>query len=161
MYKGIFFNELPQLIYLGMQDQYYTFNMFDTQAWLARDYMMGRFKLPSKKKRKEDIRKWLERHDAIKDSLDSVDFQTDYIKDLIALSDYPEFNLDKVGEMFKEWLQDKEDNILTYRDKTYTSVVTGTKAKEHHTDWMDELDDSKERYLAFNEEVEELVPGEE
>jgi len=161
LYKGIFFNELPQLIYLGMQDQYYTFNMFDTQAWLARDYMMGRFKLPSKKKRKEDIHKWLDCHDAIKDSLDSVDFQTDYIKDLIVLSDYPEFNLDKVGEMFKEWLQDKDDNILTYRDKTYTSVVTGTQAEEHHTDWMDELDDSKERYLSFTEEVEKLVPDEE
>ena len=58
--------------------------------------------------------------------------------------------------MFKEWLQDKEDNILTYRDKTYQSVVTGTMAAQHHTDWMDELDDSKERYLYMDETNDEL-----
>ena len=46
---------------------------------------------------------------------------------------------------------------LTYRDKTYPSVVTGTMAAEHHTEWMDELDDSKERYL-FEPEEEELIP---
>lgn len=61
--------------------------------------------------------------------------------------DYPEFNLDKVAEMFKSWLQDKETNILNYRDKVYTSVMDGTKAAPHHTPWMKEMDDSLERYL--------------
>ncbi|MBD8018108.1 NAD(P)-binding domain-containing protein [Kaistella pullorum] len=157
LYKGVFFNALPQLIYLGMQDQYYTFNMFDTQAWLARDYMMERFELPGEAERRLDIDKWLERNSTLKTSFDNVDFQTDYIKDLLALSDYPHFNLDKVAAMLKEWLQDKEENILTYRDKTYQSVVTGTMAGEHHTDWMNELDDSKERYL-YGAEEEELIP---
>ena len=46
LYKGIFWEDVPQLIYLGMQDQFYTFNMFDAQAWYARDYMLGRLKLP-------------------------------------------------------------------------------------------------------------------
>lgn len=157
IYKGIFFNDNPQMIYLGMQDQYYTFNMFDAQAWVARDYMMGKLELPSKEERRKDINAWLEKHDKMEDALDSVDFQTEYIKDLLKLSDYPDFNVDEVGVMFKEWLKDKEENILTYRDKTFKSVVTGTKAVEHHTEWMDELDDSKERYLKFNERVEELT----
>lgn len=157
IYKGIFFNDNPQLIYLGMQDQYYTFNMFDAQAWVARDYMMGTLELPSKEERRKDIDHWLAKHDAMEDALDSVDFQSAYIKDLLELSDYPDFNVDKVAVMFKEWLQDKEENILTYRDKTYKSVVTGTEAVEHHTEWMDELDDSKERYLKFNKRVEELT----
>ncbi|MEO6682395.1 MAG: NAD(P)/FAD-dependent oxidoreductase [Ginsengibacter sp.] len=156
IYKGIFFNELPQLMYLGMQDQYYTFNMFDAQAWLARDYMMGKFKLPSKKERITDINFWLAKYGKTETALDEVDFQSEYIKDLIKLSDYPDFNVDKVGEMFKEWLMDKEANILTYRDKTFPSVVTGTMAAEHHTEWMDEMDDSKERYLMEPEE-EDLV----
>ena len=39
IYKGIFWQSNPKLIYIGMQDQYYTFNMFDAQAWYARDYM--------------------------------------------------------------------------------------------------------------------------
>lgn len=157
LYKGIFYNNLPQLIYLGMQDQYYTFNMFDTQAWLARDFMMERLELPSEGERRVDIDTWLDRNSKLQSSFDDVDFQTDYIKDLLSFTDYPHFNLDKIAAMFKEWLQDKEENILTYRDKTYQSVVTGTMAEAHHTDWMDELDDSKERYL-YGAEEEEFIP---
>src|SRR5690554_1068860 len=158
LYKGIFFNDLPQLIYLGMQDQYYTFNMFDAQAWVARDYMTGKFKLPPKSKRRADMDKWLEMNNQLETGFDDVDFQSAYIKDLLKLSDYPHFNVDKVAEMFQEWLRDKENNILTYRDKTFQSVVTGTMAAEHHTEWMDEMDDSKERYLKYEPEEEELIP---
>ena len=157
VYKGIFFNELPQLIYLGMQDQYYTFNMFDAQAWVARDFMMEELVLPEKDQRRKDMDDWLKRLNNLDGCYDAVDFQSDYIKDLLSLSDYPDFNVDKVAEMFKEWLGDKEENILTYRDKTFTSVVTGTKAEEHHTEWMEELDDSKERYLAFQDEIESVL----
>ena len=157
LYKGVFFNQLPKLIYLGMQDQYYTFNMFDAQAWIARDFMMDSYKLPAKAKRRIDIDKWLKANDKLESGADDVDFQSAYIKDILKLSDYPDFNVDQVGVMFKEWLQDKDENILTYRDKTFQSVVTGTKAETHHTEWMDELDDSKERYLYFQESEEEEV----
>lgn len=157
LYKGIFFNKLPQLIYLGMQDQYYTFNMFDAQAWVARDFMMKTLEIPNETERRLDIDKWLQRNNTLENSSHNIDFQSDYIKDLLSLSDYPHFNVDKVAEMFKEWLQDKEENVLTYRDKTYQSVVTGTIAAQHHTEWMDELDDSKERYLYEAEEEEEMT----
>jgi len=155
LFKGIFFEALPKLIYLGMQDQYYTFNMFDTQAWLARDYMMGDYKLPSAEEQRKDIDKWLYKYSLVEDAKQDVDFQAAYIKDLISMTDYPPFNVDEVGDMFKQWLQDKEDDILTYRDKTFRSVVTGTMASEHHTEWMDELDDSLERYLMEEGESEE------
>ncbi len=157
IYKGIFFNDLPQLMFLGMQDQYYTFNMFDTQAWLAKDFMMGKYILPTKKNRIKDINFWLAKYGSTETALEHVDFQSDYIKDLISLSDYPEFDVDKVGEMFKEWLIDKETDILTYRDKTFPSVVTGTLAAEHHTEWMDEMDDSKERYLMEGEDEVDVI----
>ena len=130
--------------------------MFDAQAWVARDFMMNSLELPTEAERRLDIDKWLERNNSLENSLDNVDFQSDYIKDLLSLSDYPHFNVDKVAAMFKEWLQDKEENILTYRDKTYQSVVTGTMAAQHHTEWMDELDDSKERYL-YEAEKEEIL----
>ena len=130
-----------------MQDQYYTFNMFDTQAWFARDYMLGRIELPSKEERTADINKWMDYEAKTDTGYDHVDFQTDYIKDLISYTDYPPFNLDKVAQMFKSWLKDKEKNILNYRDQVYTSVVDGTEASIHHTPWMKEMDDSLERYL--------------
>ena len=34
-------------MYLGMQDQWYTFNMFDAQAWYARDVILEKINLPS------------------------------------------------------------------------------------------------------------------
>src|SRR5699024_9998611 len=153
LYKGVVFNEQPRLIYLGMQDQYYTFNMFDAQAWFARDVMMGDIQLPEKAERDASIQRWLAKQAEIATAEDDVDFQRDYIRDLIDRTDYPEFDIEQVGEMFKQWLRDKEENILDYRDKLFTSVITGTKAIEHHTKWIDELDDSMERYLASKEEV--------
>ncbi len=147
IYKGIVFNELPQLMYLGMQDQYFTFNMFDGQAWFARDVMMGKIALPGKKERQADIRKWLDLYASCQTHDDEIDFQTNYVKELIALTDYPEFDLDAVADMFKQWLRDKEEDILSYRDKTYTSVISGIESEKHHTPWIKEMDDSYERYL--------------
>ena len=46
LYKGVVWEENPRLHYIGMQDQFYTFNMFDAQAWYARDVILGRIKLP-------------------------------------------------------------------------------------------------------------------
>ena len=34
-----------------MQDQWFTFNMFDAQAWYIRDVILGKIELPSKKNR--------------------------------------------------------------------------------------------------------------
>ena len=49
LYKGVVWEENPKLFYIGMQDQFYTFNMFDAQAWYARDVIMGRIKLPARR----------------------------------------------------------------------------------------------------------------
>ncbi len=47
LYKGVVWEKNMGLFYLGMQDQYYTFNMFDAQAWYVRDVILGRLALPS------------------------------------------------------------------------------------------------------------------
>lgn len=154
LYKGIIYNDLPQLIYLGMQDQYYTFNMFDAQAWVARDIILEEIKLPQKEERLKDIEQWYNRSLSNKTPEEDIDFQTDYVRDLIGMTNYPEFNLNAVAKLFKQWLKDKEEDILRYRDKTYTSVMTGTHAENHHTDWLDEMDDSYERYFAEVAETE-------
>ena len=46
LYKGVVWEDNTGLFYLGMQDQFYTFNMFDAQAWYARDVILGGIKLP-------------------------------------------------------------------------------------------------------------------
>jgi trimethylamine monooxygenase len=46
LYKSIVYKANPRLFYLGMQNQFYPFTMFDAQAWFARDVMLGRIALP-------------------------------------------------------------------------------------------------------------------
>ena len=56
--------------------------------------------------------------------------------------------------IFISWTKDKQEDIMGYRDRCYRSVMTGTIAAKHHTPWMDELDDSIERYLAGHVNVQ-------
>ena len=42
-----------------MQDQFHTFNMFDCQAWYARDVIMGKSKIPNSTEIEKDINKWV------------------------------------------------------------------------------------------------------
>lgn len=61
-YKGIAFETCPKMMYLGMQDQFFTFNMFDAQAWWARDVILGRITIPaSLQDRIKDSEPWVER----------------------------------------------------------------------------------------------------
>ena len=148
LYKGVFWQQNPKLIYLGMQDQYYTFNMFDAQAWYARDVMLGRIGLPDAGTRAADIAQWFAREEALQDAPQEIDFQAAYIRDLVGPTDYPEFDVEGMGEIFKQWLRDKKQDILGFRDKSYRSTLTGTMAPPHHTPWMEAMDDSLEAFLS-------------
>src|SRR5690554_5002643 len=68
LYKGVFWQPNPKLIYLGMQDQYFTFNMFDAQAWYARDVILGKIQLPSLEERQKDEEAWLKNTRRLKQS---------------------------------------------------------------------------------------------
>ena len=50
-----------KLLYIGMEDQYYTFTMFDAQAHWAANYIMGDIVLPDKETMERDIEKWIAR----------------------------------------------------------------------------------------------------
>ncbi|PZQ83151.1 MAG: potassium transporter [Ancylobacter novellus] len=147
LYKGVMWENNHKLFYLGMQDQYYTFNMFDAQAWYVRDIILGRIKLPSDEAIAADIAKWLEAEGKIETAFDAIDFQTDYMKELIPATDYPMFDLDAVAALFKVWEHDKERDIMGYRDNSYVSIMTGNKAPAHHTKWLEALDDSFEAFI--------------
>ncbi len=147
LYKGIFWNNNPKLIYLGMQDQYYTFNMFDVQAWYARDYILGKIKLPDIETMKSENQKWRDREEKLSSAKDEIYFQGDYVKELLNATDYPTFDIEKVNQTFLEWKQHKKENIMTFRDKSYRSVMTGNMATKHHSKWLDAMDDSLQSYL--------------
>ena len=147
LYKGVMWIDNPKLMYLGMQDQYYTFTMFDAQAWYARDVIMGKIELPSKADMQKDASAWQDREEALQDPLEEIDFQTDYCKDLCEGLDYG-LDFDMACENFKNWEHHKEHNILSYRDEAHPSPVTGSDSPVHHTPWWEAMDDSMATYLA-------------
>lgn len=147
LYKGIFWQDCPAFMYLGAQDQYYTFNMFDAQAWYARDVILGRIALPDFAAREADLLRWRAQEEQVADAFEAIDYQTEYTRDLLHATDYPPLDVDRVAELFKEWEHHKVEGILTYRDRAYPSVITGTMSPTHHTKWIEALDDSLATFL--------------
>ncbi len=148
LYRGVVFQPENRILYLGMQDQWYTFNMFDAQAWYARDVILGRIELPGADEQARWIEERQAEEDALADDYACIDFQGAYTQDLVDQTDYPDFNTPLVNQMFYDWKKHKKQSIIGYRDHGHTSPLTGTVAPIHHTRWEDALDDSLESYLA-------------
>ena len=148
LYKGIVFVDNPKLFYLGMQNQFYTFNMFDAQASYVRDIIMGRIDVPDRDVRVADVEDRQAREDAaIRDNCDAIRYQSDYVKELIDDTAYPSFDVNGVNQEFFKWEKHKHYDVMTLRNNCHKSVVTGNMAPLHHTPWKDEFDDSIENYL--------------
>lgn len=147
LYKGVVYNPNPDMFYLGMQDQWFTFNMFDAQAWYVRDVIMGRIALPDAAAMAADVVDRVVREDALKDDYACIAYQGGYTQELINETDYPSFDIEAANQAFYEWKKHKKKGIMAFRDHGYVSPMTGTKAPPHHTAWVDALDDSLESYL--------------
>lgn len=147
LYKGVVWLDNPGLFYIGMQDQYYTFSMFDAQAWFARDVILGRIKLPSKAEMARDIADWRAAEAKLENPEMDIDFQAAYVEDLAGLTDYPAFDNRTVVKAFKDWEHHKVEDITTYRDRSHTSGCTGTRAPVHHTAWLEAMDDSMAAFM--------------
>lgn len=148
LYKGVVYVHNPKVFYLGMQDQWFTFNMFDAQAWYVRDIILNRIAVPADKQTMlDDVSEREAREEASADVKYAIQYQGDYVKELIAETDYPSFDVDGACKAFFEWKKHKAQDIMGFRNNCYRSVITGTMAPVHHTPWKDALDDSMETYL--------------
>ena len=150
LFKGIVWLEggNNKLLYAGVQDQYYTYTMFDVVGlWIAKYVMNDGISLPDAATMEADWKAWVARNKALKDCMEEIDFQTDFVQDLVKElgADYP-YDLD-VKEMFYSWEHDKDVDVLSYRDKSFTSKFTGTKSPIHHTTFMKALDDSLQTFM--------------
>mmetsp|Transcript_29432 Transcript_29432/g.77386 ORF Transcript_29432/g.77386 Transcript_29432/m.77386 type:complete len:454 (-) Transcript_29432:324-1685(-) len=138
LYKGVVFHANPRLMYLGMQDQHYTFTMFDAQGWFARDLILGRRTLPDEAGRLEDMRKWEAKEATVPraDTMAATAYQSDYIRDLLVGSDYPSLDFDAMEACFKVWELNKLRDITTYRDVAHASIFTGTMGVPDSEPWL-------------------------
>jgi len=147
LYKGVVWEDNPKLFFIGMQDQFYTFNMFDAQAWYVRDVILGRIKLPKLDAMRKNSKAWRKREEKLENAEQMIWFQGDYVKELIAVTDYPSFDIETVNKTFMQWEHHKMDDIMSFRNNCYRSVMTGTMSPKHHTPWIKAMDDSMESYL--------------
>ena len=147
LYQGVVWEDNPRLFYLGMQDQFYTFNMFDAQAWYARDVIMGRSKLPRLATMRKHSAKWRAREESLENAEQMIWFQGDNVRELIKATDYPQFDIEAVNKTFMEWEHHKAENIMGFRNNAYRSIMTGNMQPLHHTPWLAAMDDSMAAYL--------------
>jgi trimethylamine monooxygenase len=83
----------PGVFYIGMQDQWFTFNIFDAQAWWARGVIMGRIALPDPAAMQADVANRIAREDTIEGDYGRIWYQGGYVKEPIDKMDYPSFTL--------------------------------------------------------------------
>lgn len=150
LYKGVVWESNPRLFFLGMQDQFYTFNMFDAQAWYARDIMLGKVELPNLETMQADSAGWRAKEEKLTDAEQMIWFQGDYVRELIDATDYPFLDVEAVNRTFMEWEHHKMEDIMGFRDHSYRSILTGTMSPKHHTPWLQAMDDSMSAFLREN-----------
>ena len=94
-----------------------------------------------------DINKWVAMEEKLENPDQMIDFQTEYTKELHEMSDYPKIDFELIRKHFKEWEHHKVEDIMTYRNKSFSSPVTGSVAPIHHTPWATAMDDSLKVFL--------------
>ena len=148
LYKGVVWNKNTKLFYLGMQDQWYTFTMFDAQAWYVRDIILGDISLPVQSKLERDVLERQTIEDALKDDYECIACQGSYTAELINETDYPTVDVEAINQVFYRWKNDKKNGIMTFRDQGgFTSPIDKTVSPSHRKPWSEEFDDSKDSYL--------------
>jgi trimethylamine monooxygenase len=151
LYEGAVLLSNPKMMYIGMQDQWFTFNMFDAQAWYARDIILGRIHLPTAHQMRLEWKEWRKAEESIEPTDEAnIRYQADYVLRLIAKTDYPSFDVEGVVQAFLNWEHHKHENIMTFRDRPHRSLMTGTMAPVHHTPWLQAFDDSIKCYVDEN-----------
>lgn len=151
LYRGVVWTgEAPQphrLLYIGMQDQWWTFSFFDLMAYYARDLILGRIALPPRAEMLADNDAWALREASLVGDEQMVRFQGEHVRVLQAATDYPPFDSRAVDALFLEFEHAKRNNFLGYRDLAHRSIITGTMAPFPRVAWTDNMDDSLEAFL--------------
>jgi len=139
LYKGIVFQENPQLYYIGAQNLAYSFPLFLNSAlWLA-NLLNDSFTLPSLKEMEAHTEKWVKKNDAIAAILDVLDVQEGHLQELADDCGNPA-EMDCIHrEKFIAWETDRAGNIFTHRESCFTSKFTGIKACPPHNPWKDAM----------------------
>ncbi|CAF1109217.1 unnamed protein product [Adineta ricciae] len=153
LYKGIIWSKHPNLAYLGMQSLVFQFTMFDIQASFVRDVILGHVTLPDVEIMDQDIEQWKEKEKKLEYGNGKSEFyyQINYMQDLLTqCHSPPQFDINRVILGVEELVKHKIENVFTYRDHTFASIVTGKKEFHGniHKSWLNNFADAKEEFFS-------------
>ena len=147
LFEGTVFMDNNQMFYIGMQDQKFSFPLFEAQSFYIRDVILNKIKLPEKTEMIESFEIW--RKEEIEVGCDHINqcrFQAKYMKHLNSMTDYPDYDIDKIADIMISWEDDKVEDFMGFRDKQYESVYTGIRGKNVNKTWLDVRDEEMEDY---------------
>lgn len=153
LYKGIVCMNNSHVLYVGAHGCAYTLTKIDSQAHWARDFILGRIDKKTKSERSEHITVWRQKFSKVKNMYDSFSFDSEYIRDLLNDSDYPEHGHEARLNLYKKWLQDKSTNMLTFRDQSFTSTISNEMSPPPMVPWMKAMDDSLQGFIQQNYKI--------
>ena len=76
-----------------------------------------------------------------------IRYQAKYILHLNSMTDYLDYHIEKMIEIFMTWGMYKSKNIMTFRDKQFKSVFTGIIGKDVKKTWLLEKNESMENFV--------------
>lgn len=147
LWKGILHPENPALMFLGMPDQYYTFSAFHAQGKFTIGVVEDRVAIPSKAEMAADTLRWQEKEDNVgPDHKNHHRLQYAHTEEAAALAGG---HLRDDSALFDQWNQDRIKNILTYRDQSAVSPVSGVASLVFGMPWEKMFTDDKVAYLGW------------
>merc|ERR1712130_63172 len=126
LYKQCIAMDNSKLWFIGMQNLVYSAPMFQLQAYLLRDTLTGKFKIPDAERQKSEWDTDKHKESQIASVHDAIQFQTDYVNELAELTNEAKIDAAKI---FFSWFDDKQKSILKFREKNYASVHSGRKGE--------------------------------
>lgn len=155
LYKSLFWNDQPNLIYLGLTKYIYTFYIFEIQARIVHDVILGRIQLPNQNERQTNLNEWLIRDEPTlsSDIFAVIQLQNDYIRDILELLytnhenrslSLAKFNFDQCNILLGQAFREKTIDNARYRDASYESVIDSEEKRivKNKKSWMENIDDS-------------------
>lgn len=127
----------PKVFYMGMQDQFFTFSMFQHQGYFARDIINGKIPVPDADTMQASFDIEREAEAKLVTDEDMIRFQAKYCDDLADLTGEEKCD---TSEIFIEWEHHKHENILTYRDKQFKNFFTQRLADANEKRWIDDTE---------------------
>lgn len=138
LYNQCVFIKNPNMFYIGMQNQAFTFPMFQLQGYYIKNIITGKITLP------DEIAMWKssfqeqEEEKTLTDPFKMVRFQGRYCDHLSELTG--ETKIGHASEILVEWINHKLENILEYRDKTYRNHYTGEQSVLGEKLWIHDFE---------------------